>query len=84
MRIGRRDTTAASAEPRKFYGWKTLIVVAVMYFAMTVRISDVSRSYMSEWKLSILILTSSLVSLILARPPVHPSISRIQANSISG
>jgi MFS family permease len=35
LEVGRRDMTIASAAPGRFYGWKTLAVVAVMYFAMT-------------------------------------------------
>ena len=37
-------------------------------------IHDGTHSYIPAWKLAILVLTIGLVSLILARPPVHPSI----------
>ena len=45
-------------------------------------IHDVTHSYIPAWKLAILVLTIGLVSLILARPPVHPSIKGDR--SISG
>jgi cyanate permease len=47
-------------------------------------IRDVSSSYTSAWELAILILAIGLVSLILARPPVHPSIREHRAASIVG
>ncbi len=40
------------------------------------RIRDNTGSYMLEWKVSIVILAISLVFLILARPPVHPSLKQ--------
>jgi len=51
---------------------------------LTGRIFDVTGSYMLAWKLAILILTIGLISLILARPPVHPSIRGSRASSIAG
>jgi OFA family oxalate/formate antiporter-like MFS transporter len=48
------------------------------------RIRDVSGSYRSAWELAILILAVGLVSLILARPPVHPSMRENRAGSIEG
>ena len=47
-------------------------------------IRDITGSYRSAWELAILILAIGLVSLILARPPVHPSIRGNRANSIAG
>jgi MFS family permease len=47
-------------------------------------IRDVSGSYKSAWELAILILAIGLVSLILARPPVHPSTRVHRAVSIVG
>ena len=43
---------------------------------------DITGSYRPAWELAIVILTIGLVSLILARPPVHPSIR--EDGSISG
>jgi MFS family permease len=42
-------------------------------------IYDITGSYQLAWKLAIIILTIGLVSLILARPPVHPSIRENRA-----
>jgi MFS family permease len=47
-------------------------------------IRDSTGSYKSAWELAILILTIGLVSLILARPPKHPSIRESRVNSIAG
>jgi MFS family permease len=46
-------------------------------------IRDITGSYESAWELAILILTIGLVSLIIARPPVHPSIRETRANSMA-
>jgi MFS family permease len=40
------------------------------------RIRDITGSYVLAWKVSIVVLTVSLVFLILARPPVHPSVKK--------
>ncbi len=37
---------------------------------------DITGSYKTAWEMAIVILTIGLVALILARPPVHPSIRR--------
>ena len=42
-------------------------------------IYDITGSYELAWKLAIVILAIGLVSLILARPPVHPSIRENRA-----
>ena len=47
-------------------------------------IRDVTGNYRSAWELAILVLAIGLVSLILARPPVHPSIREHRAASIVG
>ena len=47
-------------------------------------IRDSTGSYKSAWELAIIILTIGLVSLILARPPVHPSMRENRADSIVG
>jgi MFS family permease len=44
-------------------------------------IRDTTGSYRSAWELAILILALGLVSLILARPPVHPSLKENRENS---
>jgi cyanate permease len=46
-------------------------------------IRDSTGSYKSAWELAIVILAIGLVSLILARPPVHPSIRETRANSMA-
>lgn len=43
-------------------------------------IRDVTGSYRSAWELAILILTIGLAALLLARPPVHPSIGKAPAD----
>jgi MFS family permease len=43
-------------------------------------IRDTTGSYRSAWELAILILTIGLISLILARPPVHPSLRETRAS----
>jgi cyanate permease len=45
-------------------------------------IRDVTGSYKLAWELAILILAIGFISLILARPPVHPSVSDKRTNSI--
>jgi len=40
------------------------------------RIRDITGDYMLAWKISIIVLIISLVFLILARPPVHPSLKK--------
>jgi MFS family permease len=47
-------------------------------------IYDITGNYRLAWELAILVMAIGLVSLILARPPVHPSIRGIRANSVSG
>ena len=47
-------------------------------------IRDSTGSYKSAWELAIVILAIGLVSLILARPPVHPSMRENRADSIVG
>ena len=47
-------------------------------------IRDSTGSYKSAWELAIIILAIGLVSLILARPPVHPSMREDRADSIAG
>ena len=96
-KTGIGNMTAPRARPDTFFGWKAVGAAAAMYFALPFStilgslgsplagwIRDVTGSYWSAWQLAILILTIGLVSLILACPPVHPSISRNRTNSISG
>jgi cyanate permease len=45
-------------------------------------IRECTGSCKSAWELAIIILTIGLVALILARPPVHPSVRGNRANSI--
>jgi MFS family permease len=47
-------------------------------------IRDSTGSYQSAWELAIVILAIGLVSLILARPPVHPSRRENRAGSFVG
>jgi cyanate permease len=47
-------------------------------------IRDITGSYRSAWELAILILAIGLVSLILAHPPVHPSLAQNRANPMAG
>ena len=47
-------------------------------------IRDSTGSYRSAWELAIVILAIGLVSLILARPPVHPSRRENRADSLVG
>jgi MFS family permease len=51
---------------------------------LTGRIRDVSGSYRSAWELAIVILVIGLVSLILARPPVHPSMRERRSARLRG
>jgi OFA family oxalate/formate antiporter-like MFS transporter len=50
---------------------------------LTGKIHDKTGSYMLAWKMAILALAIGLVSLILARPPVHPSLRKERANSMA-
>ncbi len=45
-------------------------------------IRDITGSYILAWKLAILVLIISLVSLIFARAPIHPSLSKDPAKAI--
>jgi MFS family permease len=47
-------------------------------------IYDSTGSYRLAWELAIFILAIGLISLILARPPVHPSLRKNQAASLAG
>jgi OFA family oxalate/formate antiporter-like MFS transporter len=47
-------------------------------------IRDSTGSYKSAWELAIVILAIGLVSLILARPPVHPSSGETGRTHLSG
>jgi MFS family permease len=66
------------------YAMPFITILGSLGSPLTGRIRDIAGSYMPAWKLAILILTIGLVSLILARPPMHPSIRGNRANSISG
>jgi MFS family permease len=95
MGLGMGGTYVATMNLMPLYFGKTnypkIIGFAMPFFAilgslgspLTGWIHDVTGSYMQAWKLAILILAIGLVSLILARPPVHPSIGKSQANPIS-
>jgi MFS family permease len=94
--LGMGGTYVATMNLMPFYFGKThyprIIGFAMPFFTilgslgspLTGWIHDVTGSYMPAWKLAILILTIGLVSLILARPPVHPSIRENRANSMAG
>jgi MFS family permease len=47
-------------------------------------IRDSTGSYKSAWELAILVLAIGLVSLFLARPPVHPSLPARRTGRVSG
>jgi MFS family permease len=50
---------------------------------LTGRIRDITGSYRPAWELAIFVLMIGLVSLILARPPVHPSLRGNRANAVA-
>jgi hypothetical protein len=43
--------TVVWLKPGKFFGWKALAVAAVMYFALTGWIRDITGSHGSAWEL---------------------------------
>ena len=47
-------------------------------------IRDSTRSYKSAWELAIIVLAIGLVSLVLARPPVHPSMRENRTDLLVG
>ncbi len=47
-------------------------------------IRDSTGSYQLAWELALIILAIGLVSLILARPPVHPSMQGNRVGSLAG
>ena len=49
---------------------------------LTGRIRDVTGSYEMAWQLAIIIIAIGLVAMILARPPIHPSLKKTA--SVSG
>ena len=50
------------------------VVIGSIGSPLTGWIRDVTGSYETAWQLAILILATGLVAIILARPPVHPSL----------
>jgi MFS family permease len=66
------------------YAMPFITILGSLGSPLTGWIRDVTGSYQLAWEIAILSLAIGLVSLILARPPVHPSIRESRANSISG
>jgi MFS family permease len=65
------------------YAMPPITILGSLGSPLTGWIRDITGSYKSAWELAILILAVGFVSLILARPPVHPSIKENRINSIS-
>jgi MFS family permease len=77
MRFGAKKALAAG-------GIFCVLCFVVASFHTRLWIRDSTGSYKSAWELAIIILAIGLVSLILARPPVHPSMRGNRADSIVG
>lgn len=77
------DFTAAEAIRTSAFWYLTILATTIGSIGspLTGWIYDITGSYKLAWKLAIVILTIGLVSLILARPPVHPSIRENRAIS---
>jgi MFS family permease len=58
-----------------------LTIIGSLGSPLTGMIRDITGSYMLAWKMSIIVLILGLVFLILARPPVHPSLKKNQATA---
>jgi thiosulfate reductase cytochrome b subunit len=61
--------------------WAKTLPIILLYNSLTGWIRDTTGSYQSARELAILILTIGLIALILAHPPVHPSLRENRANS---
>lgn len=61
------------------YAMPFITILGSMGSPLTGRIRDIAGSYIPAWEVAVVILTIGLVSLILARPPVHPSIRENRA-----
>ncbi len=65
------------------YAMPFITVVGALGSPLTGWIRDITGSYMMAWKVAIAILIIALVSLILARTPVHSSFRKDPAKSIA-
>ena len=52
------------------------VVIGSIGSPLTGWIRDVTGSYKSAWELALLVLAIGLISIILARPPIHPSLRK--------
>jgi MFS family permease len=53
-----------------------LTIIGSLGSPLTGWIRDITGSYMLAWKIAILVLIIGLISILLARPPVHPSLRK--------
>jgi MFS family permease len=64
------------------YAMPPITILGSLGSPLTGWIRDITGSYQTAWELAIGILTVGFISLILARPPVHPSIKENRVDSI--
>jgi OFA family oxalate/formate antiporter-like MFS transporter len=58
------------------YSMPFLTIIGSLGSPLTGWIRDTTGSYMLAWKLAILVLVIGLISIVLARSPIHPSLKR--------
>ncbi|MBN1567209.1 MAG: MFS transporter [Acidobacteria bacterium] len=65
------------------YSMPFLTIIGALGSPATGWIRDVTGSYMLAWKLAILVLIIGLISILLARAPIHPSLKKDPAAVIA-
>jgi OFA family oxalate/formate antiporter-like MFS transporter len=65
------------------YAMPFFTIIGSLGSPLTGWIRDITGNYMLAWKIAVLVLIIGLVSLALARMPVHPSLGKDPAKSIA-
>ena len=65
------------------YAMPFLTIIGSLGSPLTGWIRDITGGYMLAWKIAVLVLLIGLVSILLARPPIHPSLRKDPAASIA-
>jgi MFS family permease len=65
------------------YAMPFLTIIGSLGSPATGWIRDITGSYMLAWKLAVLVLIIGLISILFARAPIHPSVSKDPASSVA-